>query len=108
MKGIYSLWDIPPSQLYQISATNYLGDEWTFVNVNEGQITRKDLNIEMCKLNMSGDGVTNRQDIIKTLQFLAGYSNITSSSTNTDVNDDEKIGLEELIHCLNHINLLTN
>ena len=46
------------------------------------------------------DGTTNLTDAILGLQILSGNTPTTSISTNSDINNDSKIGVEEVIYIL--------
>ena len=110
-KGIYALAKIPSKSTYQISISKagYSFNSQT-VSISEsidysdvGNKWGIDFTGSIIRGDINQDGNTNLYDVILCLQILSGISPAVPVYTDADINNDNKLGIEEAIYLLQKI-----
>lgn len=108
--GMSDNWEISRGLNPDVADNNGDDDSNGYTNIEEYLHYRSNLlifgNSEKLAGDINGDFVVNLQDAIMSLKIISGYDQYDIINTNSDVNQDGKIGLEEAIYILQTISLL--
>ena len=91
-----------------ISADGYESNDFSDVVIPVGGVINRNFGLDptITKGSINGDSVVDMADAILALQVLSGIESSSIIYKQADVNDDNKIGLEEIIYILQEISEL--